>query len=57
MKEKLIELLKDAWYDGNSQYHDCKYSHDYKQDINDWLDENEDKINELCGVQGVGTSH
>lgn len=55
-KNKLIELLKDAWNDGNSQYHECKYSHEYKQDLENWLDSNEDEINELCDGKNVEAS-
>lgn len=48
-KNKLIELLKDAWNDGMSQYHDCKHSSEYKTDLENWLETNEDDINDLCG--------
>lgn len=47
-KSKLIELLKDAWNDGNSQYHDCKHNWEYKQDLQNWLDNYEGDINDLC---------
>lgn len=55
-KDKLIELLKDAWNDGMSQYHDCKYQYQYKEDLENFIDNNEDEINELCGLGNVDAS-
>ena len=50
-KDKLISLIKEAWNDGLNSYHDCKYRHEFDTDLENYLDNSEDDINELCESQ------
>jgi len=47
-KSKLIELITEAWNDGQNSYHDCKRPHEIKEDLDNYLSSAEDDINELC---------
>ena len=48
-KTKLVKLIVAAWKDGNSQYHNTKGSIDYDADLECFLEDCEDEINEMCG--------